>query len=873
MKHLRTLALVLGASAALFTAQAQQTATPSRTPDGEVTDEIVRLEAFEVRELKSFSDQAIPGETPVSFTELTKETITAELGSRDIPLVLNSTPSVFASTDSGGAGDARVNVRGFNQRNVSILINGVPTNDIENGWLYWSNWDGLGNVTSTIQIQRGMSNVTLPTPSIGGTMNIITDPASARRGGSIQLEIGNDDFFKQTFVYNTGLIADRFAATIGVVNKQGDGYVRGTWAEGQGYYVGASFRINERNRIDVFGIAAPQRHGQRTFASNIAAYNAEFARRLGYTEEQIFSTASGADAGALRQGPVDAGYDYNPNHGPVNPAYDGLQFYWGGLHRRQERAFLNERENYFNKPQVNLNWYSTISDRLQWNSVFYYSGGRGGGSGTLNNGSSSAAFARFPNTYPLFGSNINWDGTIASNAGAVDVRGNPKTPGQSLGILRNSVNNQDQFGIVSKLSYELNDEFKLTTGADWRTAEIDHFREVRDLLGGDYYLPTEAQASDFWAEGTDTRLGLGDKVDYFNTNTVDWLGLFVQGQFRRGPVNAFAVYGYSVIDYTYVDHFRDAGNGTAYRLDAPTLDGHQIKGGLQYAFNDQWSVYGNAGWVSKVPVFDGVINDVTGVLLEPENEKFSSFETGVRFENPDRTFNVSAGLYHTRWRDRTIATVDETANDEGEINTIVTYQRGVNSNYSGLEIESAWQPDRRIRFDLAASFGNWYYTSDAPFESFNVTTGQPVSTDDMLRIQSLKVGDMPQSQVAYAVSVFPVRGLSIKFQGRWYDRYYADYDPATRTDPNDRAQPWEIPSYTIYDLHVSYRLPLRSDRYNISVFAHLFNVFDKLYVSDATDESQFEGVGTNLAAPHSAQRAEVFLGQPFAFNTGVKFEF
>jgi hypothetical protein len=699
-------------------------------------------------------------------------------------------------------------------------------------------------------------------------MNIITDPASARRGGSLQFEMGNDDFFKQTLVYNTGLIKDRFAATIGLMAKSGDGYVRGTYTKGQGYYLGATFKVNERNRLDLFAIAAPQRHGQRSFASNIAAYDVDFARKLGYTEDQIFSTASGADAGALRQGPVDSGFDFNPNWASVNPAYTGKQFYWGGLHNREERALMNERENYFNKPQINLNWYSTLSDRLQLTSVFYYSGGRGGGSGTLNNGSGSAAFARYPNSDPLFGGNIDWDRTIASNVGPVNVSAGAKEAGRSLGILRNSVNNQDQFGIVSKLVYDLSERFTITTGADWRTAEIDHFREVRDLLGGDYYLPTAAQASAFWADGANTRLGLGDKVDYFNTNTVDWLGLFVQGQYHHGPINAFAVYGYSVIDYGYVDRFRDAGDGSEYRINAPSLDGHQIKGGVQYAINDKLSVYGNAGWVSKVPVFDGVINDVTGVQLDPENERFTSVEGGIRFETADRNFNVSAGLYSTRWRDRTIAGVTETSGD-----TIATYVRGVNSNYHGVELESAWQPHRMVRVNIAASFGNWYYTSDSPFESFNVSTGEPFGIAGQLYLNSLKVGDMPQSQVAYGVSVFPVKGLSLRFQGRWYDRYWADYLPESRLNPSDRAHSWKIPSYRIYDLHVSYRLPLRNEKIDVSVFAHLFNIFDKTYVSDATDESAFEAVGANLASPHTAQRAEVFLGTPFTFNAGVRVEF
>ena len=56
-----------------------------------------------------------------------------------------------ATNQGGGAGDARINVRGFNQRNVAIMINGIPVNDMENGWVFWSNWDGVTDVTSSIQ--------------------------------------------------------------------------------------------------------------------------------------------------------------------------------------------------------------------------------------------------------------------------------------------------------------------------------------------------------------------------------------------------------------------------------------------------------------------------------------------------------------------------------------------------------------------------------------------------------------------------------------------------------------------------------------------------------------------------------------------------
>ena len=77
--------------------------------------------------------------TPVAYTTVSKEDMEIRLGSQDIPMALNTTPSVYATQQGGGAGDARINVRGFNQRNIAVMINGVPQNDMENGWVYWSN--------------------------------------------------------------------------------------------------------------------------------------------------------------------------------------------------------------------------------------------------------------------------------------------------------------------------------------------------------------------------------------------------------------------------------------------------------------------------------------------------------------------------------------------------------------------------------------------------------------------------------------------------------------------------------------------------------------------------------------------------------------
>ena len=110
---------------------------------------------------------------------------------------------------------------------------------------------------------------------------------------------------------------------------------------------------------------------------------------------------------------------------------------------------------------------------------------------------------------------------------------------QSVGILRNSINRQNTLGLISKLNYDMSDELKLQVGLDWRTAGIEHAREVRDLMGGDFYMDF---ADDNSPDGK--KVGLGDIIAYHNETTVDWLGTFVQGNYTADKLSAYGMVGF-----------------------------------------------------------------------------------------------------------------------------------------------------------------------------------------------------------------------------------------------------------------------------------------------------------------------------------------
>ena len=794
--------------------------------------------------------------TPVAYTTIGKEEMEVRLGSQDIPMILNTTPSVYATQQGGGAGDARINVRGFNQRNVAVMINGVPQNDMENGWVYWSNWDGVGDATSSIQMQRGLSAVNLATPSIGGTMNIITDPAALQKGGKFKQEAGAGGFLKTTLNYNSGLIKDKLALSGTIIRKTGDGLIDGTWTDAWAYYAGASYAISDNQRFELYGIGAPQRHGQNLYKQNIATYSQDLAGSIdGYNDSAYV---------AGEKFETEGGRFYNQNWAPVSSDYKGKQYFYMYGDKTSDRFssdFLNERENFFHKPLVNLNHFYDVNDQVSLSSVAYWSGGSGGGTGTY--GSVSRAPAIEGNSWYASSPWIwDWNAEIAQNSDNVDEEFSTDE-NRSTGILRNSINRQSTLGLISKLNYDVNDDLEIQVGIDWRSAGIEHAREVRDLLGGDYYVDF---ADNNAADGK--KVGLGDIIAYHNETTVDWFGAFVQGKYDIAKFNLYGMGGISTIGYSYLDHFAV----DASKVSADAITTFQVKGGGRYNLDDRLSAFANIGYVEKPPILDNV-ND-GNVSQNPDNEKFISNEIGGEYKS--ELVAIKGSYYNTQWKDRNLTKSVQTGQgDSGD--TDIIYLTGVNQSHSGFEIETKVALHEMVDLDVAISAGNWFFDGDAKgdytemeYNDDNQVIGT-TSTEYEYALKDLKVGDMPQTAYVGGLTIKPIKGLNVQGLYRWYDNHYSDWSPDSRevSGDADRAQVWKTPSYGKLDLHLSYRLPEVAGL-DMTISGHVFNALDGVYVQDAVDNSKYNGYGDKV---HAAHNAEVFLGTPRHFNVGLAVSF
>jgi len=276
--------------------------------------------------------------TPVAVSTISAAEIQAKtVGNVELGEVAKATPSIFVANQAGGYGDSEVWTRGFDQSNTAFLLNGQPINGMEDGKMYWSNWSGLTDVASAVQIQRGLGASKLAISSVGGTWNFVMKATDREKGGSVFSTIGNDAYRKAGVSYSTGLGENGLALTVLASAWSGNGWAYGTRGQGQTYFLSAGYQPNSSHSVNFLVTGAPQWHDQK------------FQFRI--------SDHENADGEIDRR--------YNSNWG----VYDGQYF--------------TERRNYYHKPVMNLNWDWDIDEKSDFGLVLYGSFGRGGGTGGL----------------------------------------------------------------------------------------------------------------------------------------------------------------------------------------------------------------------------------------------------------------------------------------------------------------------------------------------------------------------------------------------------------------------------------------------------------------------------------------------------------
>ncbi|MFL5764546.1 MAG: carboxypeptidase-like regulatory domain-containing protein [Bacteroidia bacterium] len=892
-----------------YTAQSQKVKTTGKP----VTVNFA-LQTATLNEVEVVADVAKIRETPVAFSNISTKQIQEELGTRDLPMILNTTPGVYATEQGGGSGDSRINIRGFDQRNIAVMVDGIPVNDMENGSVYWSNWDGLGDITRTMQVQRGLGASKLAIPSVGGTINIITKGIDEKRSIGLKQEINDFGLYKTSFGFNSGQLKGGWGVSVGGSRKWGNEWADGTYTDAWSYFG----KIQKRYKKHLFSLSAngaPQSHGQRYDRLPVGIYSRKMSDQLGINTDSIYRHSQYT---THTQG--ERGLTYNPNWGELDPDNTGGTSTGtiGFFSKAKHGDVFNERVNYFHKPQFNFSHFWTPNEKLSVSTILYLSIGHGGGTALKNTGIPRDTTNGLLDAQYIYQTNANNSPSITYNA----------TEHPANNYLRAAHNDHIWYGIISSWTYKVNKNVSTLFGVDARSYKGSHYQSVYNLMGGDYALDHSDANQPVGTYPGDPRLQaqikrVGDKVSYYNDAKVMWGGLFGQAEYKKNRWSTFLTGSFSETGYQRIDYFKKkdlvidgntfsqaVGYGEVFYYNGTTnvtalngaivttsgdttfiknpgkpkvsivnaksytnesagartatteqkwFRGYTVKGGANYNINDKNNVFVNLGYLNMAPLMSSVFDNNNMEYLNIKNQKVYAVEGGYGYHQ--QKFAATLNLYYTVWQNKPLTgTAPSPAGGTVSYNIL-----GLNALHKGIEIDYVYKIVKGLQLEGIVSFGDWRTTSGSQADIID-GDGNILERIDF-SAKNVHVGDAAQTQIGGSLRYSIARGFYIKPRFTYFAKNYANFDPLLLTDNtssggrNDKdRESWKMPNYGLLDIYLGYDFSYWKLRFTLTAGA--VNVTNATYITDALTGANFDATTTN-----------VYIGMGRRYNVGLQVKF
>ena len=770
-----------------------------------------------LKEVVVTNNIAIARKTPVAVSTISLAKLEEFSPNREFPELLENTPSVYTSKGGGGTGDSRINIRGFDQTNISVMVNGVPVNDMENASVYWSNWSGLAEIGGQIQVQRGLGNSKLSTPAVGGNINIITKASEMRAGTMISASVGNSGFEKTSVGFSTGKSKKGLAFSMLLSHTASDGYVKGTASEVYNYFGTLAWEINDKSTLTATITGAPQWHDMRASISGLTTYQ---------------------------------NYYGNPNDSTVIARGPRFNYNWGYYHGSE----FNTNKNFYHKPVANINYYYKFSPKTELSVVLYGSTGRGGGtsysySGNIN-GTSVYKLNRDANYLIRFDDIENWNsgtlvkgfgGPAAGSANKVWSTASPYTGkyvltngnNGNIGINRiAAMNEHNWYGTVINLTHKLNSNIVLDGGLDIRIYKGLHYERVQDALGSNAYFDYNKNVNNPYSY-----VAAGDrktKIAYNNDDYVKQYGGYLGGVYEKNKLTVFASGSFNTTSYQRLDYFLYQSTDPTRKSRVYYFNGSSIKGGLSYRFNNNHFAFANIGYFEKPLFFNSVFtaNSNTNVPTGLKDQNTLGEEVGYNYRSS--IVNISVNVYHTIWKNKSITPIPYT-----DANGITTYANinGVTEDHKGIELESTIKPMHKLELNVMGSLGDWRYKNTVAATIYNADN--TVAGTTTVYLKDVKVGSTAQQTVGIGARYEIIRGLSIRANYRYSGDLYATFAVKDRQTGGDTTarQAWQLPNFGLFNTAISYNCRIEGKR--ITLGLNVDNVLDKQYIAESTTDALY----------------------------------
>lgn len=731
-----------------------------------------------------------PRNEETGIITLTEDELSAdESSSQSAAGLLQSSQDVFASTASYELGAYWFKVRGYDNKYNDVFFNGVRMNKINNDRVNFGNWGGLNDVTRRPAEQTiGVEPSDYVFGDVGGVTYYDTRPSTLRKGTSLAYSFTNRSYNQRVLAtYNTGLMDNGWAFMGSAARRWAEeGTIEGTFYDSWAYFLAAEKKINEKHSIVLSGFGAPTRRS--TNSPNT---------------QEVYDLM---------------GKDYNA--------------YWGW----QDGEKRSERIRNFHEPLITLTHHWNISQSSKLISTIGYQFGKDSRSRLdwfKANNPSPTYYRNLPSFYAsqdgVTQEEIDqriWEWQNDQTVSQLDWtdiynQNYNRGEGGAAYVLAADVNEDQIMTFSTRLQSQVLSNFKLTTGFNYQNTRSQLYREVLDLLGGNYFVNYNAfQKSSYNVdEDENRRVYEGDRYQYDYEINHQRGELFVQGELA---LNKFDITLGMKAAYTSVfregnyrhEQYLDNSKGKSKTYEF--LD-FGTKAQILYKLNGRNFFQLNAMYATNAPTSDEIFPNARSNDYTIDNHTYlNAARQEVRVEDAhnlkssqilatDLSYILRAPRvkgrvtgFYTKFMDeyeKNFGYIDVTSRGSSSNNLFgAEYLYNVDKQFIGGEFALEAQITTTLTVSAVASVGQYTYDNNPTYQRFsdsNFMDGAAVETNtfttfgatqpEIAYLENYKIATGPQQGFSLGLEYRDPNYWWIGATGNYLASNYLDVAPFRRT--------------------------------------------------------------------------------------------
>jgi len=697
-----------------------------------------------------------------------------EGGAQNTSSLLTAGRDPFYSAASFNFSAVRFRIRGYDNDLFSTYMNGIPMDNLDNGFTPFGLWGGLNDVMRNRDISWGLRYNTFAFGDIGSNTNIDSRASRQRAQTSISYAASNRNYNNRAMItHSTGLSQKGWAFTISGSRRWADeGYVPGTYYNSFGYFAAIDKRIGQNHLLSLTAFGAPTENGRQ---------GASVTEMIDLAGTNYYNPNWGYQNGVKRNASVAKSHqpvfilthDFRINNTTTLTTAAGYSFGDRSVTALDWYNAADPRPDYYRYlPSYTSTWASTI-DPAQGQQLY-----------NVMKNDINYRQINWQNLY-----NVN-RASFATINDANGIPGNTISGRRSRYIIEERIINTKRFNANSVINTKFGDNIDFTAGASYQFQNNHYYKEVDDLLGGDFYVnvnqfaerdfPVDNVANQFDLDNPNRILNVGDKFGYDYNINISRMAGWAQGVFKFNKVDFFLAGTVSQTEFYRKGNTRNGlfptdsyGEGTRNKF-----TNYGGKGGVTYKIDGRNYIFANASYQTRSPYFENVyISPRTRNAQQADlkSEIIQTGEAGYVMNAPK--FKIRLSGYYTTFEDG----MDVMSFYHDTYQNFVNYAiSGIDKLHFGGEFGIEARLSSTITLNAAAAVGRYYYNSKQN-AVITVDNSASVLGQQIIYAENFRLPSTPMEAYSAGISYRSPKFWFISLTGNYFDQSYLSLNPLRRT--------------------------------------------------------------------------------------------